>query len=151
LQAGLYEDAIELFQESLTGIGEGDPDTLLKLAQAYFANQDYQKSLQTLDQLIEINPQYNSTDGHLLYARSLEELGRKEKALEEYKVVAETFPGEEARVRYALLLQDQEQFAQAKALLKQVIERSKLAPKFYQKKEKHWINKAKKLLQQMEI
>jgi hypothetical protein len=76
---------------------------MLKLAQTYFAYENYQQAINTLDQLIKLNPNYKSTDGHLLYARSLEGLKHFEDALKEYKVVSETYPDEEGRVRYGLL------------------------------------------------
>jgi len=147
LEANLVEDAIELYQKSLTGVGEGDPDIMIKLAHAFFENKQFEKSIKTLEETIEVNPNYNSTDGHLLYARSFEELQRFDEALEEYKVVAQNYPGEEGRVRYGLLLLQQNQVEKAKEVLADSVNRSRLAPKFYQKKEKYWIKLAKSKLQ----
>ena len=141
--ANMITDAIELFQVCLKGVGEGDPNIMVKLANAYFANQDYEMAMQTLDETIKLNPNYNSPDGHLLYARSLEKLQRFDQALEEYSALSETYPGEEGRVRFGLLLLKLEQPNKAIEVFNQTITRSKLAPKFYQKKEKHWIKIAK--------
>lgn len=145
-EAKMFEDAIELYQSCLKGVGEGDADTMLKLAHAYYGNQSYKETLETLDQLIQLNPNFTSPEGHLLYARSHEKLENYDKALQEYAVVAENYPGEEGRVRYALLLIQQAQPEKAKQILQNSIQRSKLAPKFYQKKEKYWINLAKSTL-----
>ena len=143
LEAGMLTDAIELFQSCLKGVGEGDADTMLRLAQAYFANDDYNLTIQTLDDIITSNPQFNSTDGHLLYARSLEKLERFDEAIKEYQVVSENFPGEEGRVRYGLLLLKRGETETANKIFELTISRSRLAPKFYQKKEKYWIRLAK--------
>ncbi len=143
LEAKMATDAIELYQSCLTGVGEGDSDTMFKLAQAYFANEEYHKTLTTLDDILKFNPKYTSTDGHLLYARSLELLERFDEAIKEYEIVSENYPGEEGRIRYALLLLQLGSQEKAKQVFNDTINRSKLAPKFYQKKEKHWIKIAK--------
>lgn len=145
-EAKMYDDAIELYQSCLKGVGEGDPDTMLKLAHAYFGKENYDKTLQTLDELIRLNPNFTSPEGHLLYAQSHEMQENYAKALQEYAVVAENYPGEEGRVRYALLLIKQAQPEKARSILQDSIQRSKLAPKFYQKKERYWINLAKSTL-----
>lgn len=147
LEANLFNDAIELYQSCLKGVGEGDADTMLKLAQAYFYNQEYNKTITTLDDILTHNPNFTSTDGHLLYAQSLEQLKRFDEALSEYEVVSENYPGEEGRVRYALLLLQLSHTEKANTVFKETINRSKLAPKFYQKKEKHWIKIAKSKVQ----
>lgn len=146
LEAQIFDEAIELFTSCLKGVGEGDPHIMLDLAQAYFGDEQYEKCIQTLDQIIEINPQFNSTDGHLLYARSLENIEKYEEAIQEYEVVSENYPGEEGRVRYGLLLQKIGKKEQAEEVLNSTIDRCKLAPKFYQKKEKYWIKLAKSQL-----
>ena len=150
LEAKLIEDAIELYKSSLTGVGEGDPDIMVKLAHAYFANEQYDKTIHMLDEIIQQNPNYNSTDGHLLYARSLEKLGKVDKALEEFEVVAQNYPGEEGRVRYGKLLLQQGQKDKARLVFEESIKRSSLAPKFYQKAQKYWIKQAKSHLQNID-
>lgn len=102
-----------------------------------------------MDDLIELNPNFTSPDGHLLYARNHEMLKNDEKALEEYAVVSDNYPGEEGRVRYALLLIEKNQIEKARQVLQDSIQRSRLAPKFYQKKEKYWINLAKSTLSKL--
>lgn len=149
LEAGMHKEAIELFKSCLTGVGECDPDIMLFLAQSYFASEDYQLAIQILDDIIKTNPNFNSTDGHLLYARSLEKLEKSQQALEEYAIVSENYPGEEGRVRYGLLLVKMNQAEKASEIFNQAINRSKLAPKFYQRKEKYWIKLAKTSLKQL--
>jgi hypothetical protein len=131
--------AVELYEKCLTGIHQDDPDIKLKLARACFENGDSNQARAILDRLITQNPGYKSCDGHLLYAKVLESLGLNEQAVKEYEILTGGYPGEEARVRYGLLLKKLGQEERAQALFKETMTRIKRAPRFYLKKEKHWI------------
>jgi len=96
-----FDDAIGQYREALTGLYEHDPNLMLGLAQAQFAKGDAAGARGTLDELIRLNPDFRSPVGHLLYARALESEGNVHKALEEYRVLANSYPGAEAAVRYA--------------------------------------------------
>ncbi len=148
IAAGQYDEAIPLLQKSLDTTHENDPYMLQKMAQALFGQKDYQGALNTLDLLIEKNPDFQSHDSHLIYAKSLEALDRTDEALEEYKVLAISYPGEEGRVRYAQLLQKMNQPDAAIEVFQDVLARTKRAPKYYVKKEKQWIAIAKQGLKQ---
>ena len=111
----------------------------MKLAQACFENKENSKAKEILDQLITNNPGYKSYDGHLLYAKVLESLEMTEQAVREYEILTSGYPGEEARVRYGLLLKKLGQEDRAQALFKETLTRIKRAPRFYLKKEKYWI------------
>ena len=104
---GRYDDAITQFKQALTGLYEHDPNLMLGIARAQFEKGDAPGARATLDDLIRLNPDFKSADGHLLYARSLEKEGNTSKAIEEYRVLAGTYPGAEAAVRYAQLLKSQ--------------------------------------------
>ena len=148
IAAGFYDDAIPLLKKSLNTTHENDPYILLKLAEAQFGNTDYQETINTLELLIRENPDFQSPDGHLLYARSLASTGEISAAFKEYEVLATSYPGEEARVRYAQLLQQENQPVKAEELFNDVLTRAHRAPKYYQKKEKQWISQAKQGLKQ---
>lgn len=77
---------------------------MLGLAHAQLGSSDYAGACQTLEALIEANRRYESSDGHLLYARCLEEPGQTEAALEEFRVLADSRPVEEGRFRYGRVL-----------------------------------------------
>src|SRR5438874_11579900 len=103
-----YDEAIAQYREALTGLYEHDPNLMLGLAQAQFGKGDASAARATLDELIRQNPDFRSPAGHLLYARALEAEGNISKALEEYAVLAPSYPGAEASVRYAQLLRSEE-------------------------------------------
>lgn len=146
IEAELYDEAIPLLRKTLDTTHENDPYMLLKLARALFGKQDYQETVNTLEQLIAENPDFQSHDGHLLYARSLEALNRTEEALQEYEALAISYPGEEGRIRYAQLLRETNQPGKATEIFQDVLTRTKRAPKYYAKKEKQWIAIAKQAL-----
>jgi hypothetical protein len=137
---GLYDEAIELYQNALSGIYQDDPSILLGLANALFYHQDYAQVKKTLTRLIETHPNFKSQEGHLLFARSLEALQENEAALEEYKVLDTYFSGYEAKCRYALLLQQLGHTEQAQELFKEIMDRAKQLPKNYRKIQKEWID-----------
>ena len=102
---GKYDEAIAQYRSALTGLYEHDPNLMLGIARAQFGKGDPAAARATLDDLIRLNPDFKSPEGHLLYARALEDEGNTDKALDEYKVLAPAYPGAEAAVRYAQLLQ----------------------------------------------
>ena len=87
--------------------------------------------------IVEIN-------GHLLYARALEAMGDTAAALHEYEALASGFPGEEGRARYAQLLLRDGQKDKAQAVFRDIVKRSDLAPGYYRRDQREWIDLAKR-------
>lgn len=146
VRLGRADEAVSIYQTSLTGIFAEDPKLMLGLARAQFAAGDAAGSRRTLDDLIQKNPEFKSPDGHLLYARALEAEGDFEKALTEYATLAEYYPGAEAGVRYAVLLKRQGQGPLAQQTLQALLDRAKFAPAHYRKAQREWLDEAQKEL-----
>ena len=140
-----YDDAIAQYRQALTGLYEHDPNLMLGLAQAQFAKGDASAARATLDQLIAENPQFRSPAGHLLYARALQAEGNTAKALEEYRIVAGTYPGAEAAVRYAQLLQAQGQREESQKVARELLQQARIAPGHYRRAQREWLEAAQKL------
>jgi hypothetical protein len=124
-----------------------DPKLLLGYAYARFEAGDASGARETLDELIQKNPDFKSADGHLLYARALETEGNLEKALSEYATLTEYFPGAEAGVRYAKLLIRSDQRPLAQQTLKALLDRARFAPAHYRKAQREWLDEAHRELQ----
>jgi len=144
---GRAAEALPIYQTCLTGVFAEDPKLLLGYAHAQFAAGDATGARKTLDDLIQKSPDFKSPDGHLLYARALEAEGDMAKALSEYAALAEYFPGAEAGVRYAKLLNRSDQRPLAQQTLKALLDRAKYAPAHYRKAQREWLDEAHRELQ----
>jgi hypothetical protein len=142
---GRYDEAITQYRKALTGLYEHDPNIMLGVAQAQFGKGDATGARQTLDELIRLNPDFRSPQGHLLYARSLEEEGDVTKALEEYKVLASSYPGAEAGARYARLLKSQGRTDEARKIAQEMLEAARIAPDHYRRAQREWLDIAERI------
>jgi hypothetical protein len=141
-----YDEAIAQYREALTGLYEHDPNLMLGLAHAQFGKGEAAAARTTLDELIRNNPDFRSPAGHLLYARALEAEGNVPKALEEYAVLAPSYPGAEASVRYAQLLKAQGRLAEAQKVVRELLEQARIAPSHYRRAQRPWLDAAQRLL-----
>lgn len=148
LISGDHQQAVELYQSSLKGLYKTDPDLMLGLAKAQFALGHSKQVRDTLDALIAANPNYRSSEGHLLYARAVEAEGDVDAALHEYEALVQGHPGEEGRVRYGLLLKRKGEQLKAADIFKEVVKRSSVSPKYYQREQREWIELARRELKE---
>jgi len=142
---GRHDEAIAAYRQVLTGLYEHDPNLMLGLAQAQFAQGDAPGARATLDELIRLNPDFKSPHGHLLYARALETEGNVAKAIEEYRVVSHTYPGAEAAVRFAQLLKAQGQDEESRKVARELLDEARIAPSHYRRAQKEWLDVAERL------
>lgn len=138
--SGDYQQAAELYRSGLRGLYSTEPELMLGLARSQFALNLHVEARQTLDELIAANPDFRSDDGHLLYARCLEALGDIAAAIHEYEALVEGFPGEEARARFGLLLKRENRATEAAEVFNTILKRSRVAPKYYQREQREWID-----------
>lgn len=143
LKHGMVDDAIHLYEKSLTGIHQTDPDLMLGLAHAYFGREYYLKAKELLDDLIKANPDFKSQQGHLLYARSLEKLNDYDAAREEYEVLVNYYSGPEASCRYGLFLKKQGEHDKARQCFQQILDNARRSSKHFNKLHGKWIDIAR--------
>jgi len=123
-----------------------EPAYALGKAQAQFGLNRFADTLATLDDLKQQWPDFESAEGHLLYARSLAEVGRIDEALDEYHAVVAYFPGAEARVRYGMLLRMTGRNAEARIVFNELLLQMKRAPKYLREAQAEWLSIAEKQL-----
>ena len=145
-ERGQFEQAAEVYQGGLKGIFEHDPALLLGLAQAQFGTRAFAAARATLERLREHNPEFNSSQAGLIYARTLEELGALEEADHAYAEVALAYPGAEARLRYALLLKRRGKLEEARRMLKDLLDGARLGPAHYRRAQARWLDLARREL-----
>lgn len=144
LRLGRPAEAVAVYRRTLRGLYEHDPNLLLGLARAQFAAGTFAESRVTLDLLIQHNPEFRSADGHLLYARALEQEGQPARALDEYRTLAAYYPGAEARVRYAQLLRQQGRPDDARQQLRELLNQAAVAPNHYRRTQEEWLRQAER-------
>lgn len=144
LRSGDYQRAAELYRSSLKGLYKTDPQLMLGLAKAQFALGLFQETKETLDALIAANPNFRSAEGHLLYARAIEEAGDLQAALHEFETLAPGYPGEEGRARYGMLLKRDGQLEKAREVFSEIVKRVNAGPKYYRREQREWVEIAER-------
>jgi hypothetical protein len=139
LVLGKYWAALEHFNEILSRPMGNEPVYMLGRARAEFGLGRFTDTVATLDELRQKWPDYQSAEGHLLYARALEESDQLKEAADEYAAVSNYYPGAEARVRYALLLRKAGRDREAHALLEELLAQMRRAPRYVRKVQAEWI------------
>jgi len=140
-------DEAERHYDHILKLPMGDePKYALGKAQAQFAARRFADTLATLDGLQKHWPGFESSEGHLLYARALAELGRVDEALDEYHSVSAYFPGAEATVRYGLLLKTIGRTAEARVVLNELLIKMRRAPRYLPNAQAEWLSIAEKQL-----
>jgi hypothetical protein len=146
LALGRFDEAREQYDTILTmPLGE-EPGFMLGRARAEFGLGRFTKARATLDDLRGRWPDWESADGHLLYARTLEEDGCIDEAIAEYHALSAYYVGAEPRVRHGLALRKLGREAEARAVLADVVLRMSRAPKFARKIQAEWISMAEAAL-----
>jgi hypothetical protein len=143
LRLGRAAEAVLLYEESAVGIHASEPGILLGLARARFAAGDHAGTLAAVDALRAADPGHHKPDTDLLVARSLEALGRTAEALAIYAGLADSYPGEEARARYAALLARCGDVSRSRAEYAEIIRRIELQGGSYKKAQREWYEVAR--------
>jgi hypothetical protein len=144
VEIGRFEEAERHYDHILSLPMGHDPIYALGKAKAQFARKRPGEALATLDELQRTWPDYNSTEAHLLYARSLAEAGRIDEALEEYHALLDYAPGAEVKVRYGLLLKLVGRLADAKLVFNEFLIQMRRQPKHVRRAQAEWIAIAEK-------
>ena len=146
LARGRYREA-EAHYDSVLAKPLGDePGNVLGKARALFGDGRSAETVELLDRLRERWPDYESAEGHLLYARALEESGRLAEAADEYRDLSNYHAGAEPRVRYALALRKLGRETEARETLRDVIRQLELAPRYVRKAQAEWLAIARQSL-----
>lgn len=142
-----FQDAIELYEGAMQGpLGAGDPALLKGLARARMLSGDGAGAEALFVKLNEVDPAAFDADAELDYARTLQLQDKNDQAIAQYEKVVMRYPGEEARARFALLLESLGQEARAQALFQEIIKSVSGAPSYYRSRQREWLQIARQHL-----
>lgn len=140
---GMFAEAATLYRSCLDGVYETDPELRHGLAAALLAGGKHDEALTVAQRLRASHPGFRGADIGLLIARSFEEAGRLEEALAELRMLADTYPGEEARWRYGALLRRMGRNDDAQEVFKRMLRNAERQPGHYRDAQKSWLDLAR--------
>jgi hypothetical protein len=147
LKRGLFAEAVELYLSAMQGpLGDADPVLLKGLGRARLLSGDGAEAERLFLKMKEVDPAAFDADVELDYARALEAQGKDDAAVRQYQSVAARYPGEEARCRFALLLEKMGREAEAQVVFREIIASVKGAPRHYRSRQTEWERIAKQHL-----
>jgi hypothetical protein len=147
IKRGRFQDAVDLYQGAMSGpLGEGDPALLRGMARAKLLAGDGAGAVDGFEKLRQVDSAAFDVDAELDYARALALKGRTDDALRQYEDLVPRYSGEEARCRYALLLQQLGKNERAQTLFREIVKSVSGAPGYYRSRQREWYRIAKQQL-----
>lgn len=147
IRMGRFADAVELYESAMSGpLGASDPTLLKGLARAKMLSGDGAAAEGLFQRLKDTDPAAFDADAELDYARALALQGKNDLAVRQYESVVPRYPGEEARCRFALLLEQLGQEQRAQQLFREILESVKGAPGYYRRRQAEWTRIARQHL-----
>jgi hypothetical protein len=144
VKRGLYAEAINLYESAMEGpLGNSDPTLLKGLARARMLAGQGAEAEALFIRLRDVDPAAFDADAELDYARALALQGKNDAAVAQYEKVVARYPGEEARARFGLLLEQLGHTARAQALFTEILASVKGAPSYYRSRQREWASIAR--------
>ena len=140
------EEALELYEEAAQGAFAEDAAVLQGKLEAEFACERHDAALATAERLRTAHPNTRLPKAHLIYARTLEAVGRTDEALQEYEAASGYFPGAEARAHWAQALEACGRDEQAQDLWRDIVETARILPRHARRSQSRWIDLARSRL-----
>jgi hypothetical protein len=143
---GAYQGAIDLYKSAMTGALADEPALIHGLARAELAMGNGAAAQAGFEHLRAIDAMAFDDKARLDYARSLELQEKYDQAAREYEAVVPAFSGQEARLRYGLMLKKLGKTERANELFRAVIDAMKGAPGYYRSAQREWVAAARDAL-----
>ncbi|HWA70506.1 MAG TPA: tetratricopeptide repeat protein [Rhizomicrobium sp.] len=144
IRMGRFADAIELYESAMQGpLGANDAALLKGLGRARMLAGQGAEAESLFVKLKSVDPAAFDADAELDYARTLALQGKNDAAVAQFQKVVARYPGEEARARFGLLLEQLGQTARAQALFAEILASVKGAPGYYRSRQREWTSIAR--------
>lgn len=145
LEFGQAEQAIELYESSLTGLFQDDPHVNAQLISAYYHTAAYEKAIDKV-QFVAHNKDFQKSSARLHYALSLENVGKIEAAAKELEALDTPYAGYENRIAYGQFLIRHEKKDQAIQIFQEILAEYNHLSKIERRKVRKWFNQAQEEL-----
>ena len=146
IEHGKYYEAAALYKSCMTGIYGNDPEIRYGLANALQLSAVQEEAVKVAASLRETHPSFRPNDVRLVLAKALEGVNRLDEALAEFKVLADTYPGEEGRWRYGALLKRTGQADAARNVFNGMLRNAQRMPDHYRDAQREWLGLARENL-----
>jgi hypothetical protein len=139
MERRMFREAASLYRSCLAGVHESDPGIRFGLAAALLGAEEF-KEAHTVAQALRQSPaSFRAPEVQLIAARALEGLGRFDEALAGYRVLADTYSGEEGRWRYGALLVRMGRGAEAGDIFRRMLRNADRMPEHYREAQHEWL------------
>lgn len=138
-----FDEAVDTLNSSLRGTFKDDPLLLIAMARTQFDAERYEAVLEPLHRLNEVRSKHALAERIILQARTYEALGQIDQAKRCYDEALATTTGEEARVRYGLLLEKLGEIEGALNLFRETVAHAKRGGGAYRRYNREWIRLAR--------
>jgi hypothetical protein len=139
MERRMFGEAASLYRSCLAGVHESDPGIRFGLAAALLGAEEF-KEAHTVAQALRQSPaSFRAPEVQLIAARALEGLGRFDEALAGYRVLADTYSGEEGRWRYGALLVRMGRGAEAGDIFRRMLRNAARMPEHYREAQHEWL------------
>jgi hypothetical protein len=146
LASGDIDNAIGLYESSLTGAFDENEHVMKQLIIAYFSKGDYAR-VQPLAQKIYNKPQFARSRAHVYYAIALEKTGDIAQAEQEFKKMKGRFSHFEARLQNGLFLKRVGRAGDARQVFSDMIDEAPHLSSRERRDSRAWIGQARNELQ----
>ena len=147
MERKMYPEAVSLYRSCLSGVHESDPNIRHGLAAALLGAGKFDEAQAAAQALRKSHAAFRAPEVQLVLAKALEGLERFDEALAEYRVLADTYVGEEGRWRYGALLMRTGRAAEADAVFQRMLRNANRMPEHYREAQHEWLALAEKEIQ----
>jgi hypothetical protein len=150
LEAGQIEKAVELYNASLTGAFVENEHVLAQLIVAYYKQERYDEIIPIAKKLHKL-PQFPRSKAHILYAKSLEELGQTDQAEKEFKAMKGRYSYYGPRYEYGLFLIRNNREEEAITIFSEMLAEESHLGQVEKKSNRQWFAKAKEEMRNISV
>ena len=147
MERRMYPEAISLYRSCLNGVHATDPNLHFGLASAQLGAEQFRDAYDTAQALRQSNASFRAPEVQLIAAKALEGGGQFDQALQEYRVLADTYAGEEGRWRYGALLVRMGRASDAAEIFRRMLRNADRMPEHYREAQREWLTLARGQMQ----